>query len=138
MHRLLNGEWNGVVYVNDVTINYFNSILNPTRQLGYTRDIVRPITPVFYFHKRSILTWMFNRKIETCKESGLITHWTEKYRRRRKANKQRQPKKLRIISILAIIQISAVLYLMAFIVFFMEVFGRTNRYIEKVLDYLTY
>lgn len=138
LHKFSNGEWDGVHYINDVTVNYFNSMLKHKRPIGYTRDIVRHVTPNFYFHKLSILTWMFNQKIQTCLELGLVSHWKAKYQRNRKQKKQRYPKKLRISNILAIVRISAVFYLIAFIVFVMETFGRRNRCIKKVLDYLTY
>lgn len=138
MRRLSNGKWDGVVYLNDVTVNYFNKGLNSGRRLGYTRDIVRPITPVFYFHKRSFLTQIFSQKIEICRESGLIAHWTAQYKRQGRKHEQRKPKKLDLSNIVGIVQISAVLYIIAFIVFMMEVYGSTIGCIKKVLDYLTY
>lgn len=136
--KLSNNDWNGVIFTNDVIINYFNYISKSTYRIDYTRDVVRPNAPVFFFNKHSMLTWMFNRKIEICQESGLVLHWTAQYTHSRMKNNQKQPKKLGIESILAALEISAVLYLIAFIIFIMEILSHEYRRIKQFLDYFTY
>lgn len=138
LKKLQNGELDGVFFTNDVTVNYYNLINKSWRKVRYTRDVVRPHTPVFYFRKSSILTVMFDKKIELCNESGLTIHWIEKYKGKLRRSKFRKPSKLEMVSIMAILQISAALYLIAFIVFLMEIFSHKNDYIKKILDFLTY
>lgn len=136
--KLSSSEWNGVIFTNDVIINYFNYISKSTPRIDYTRDVVRPNAPVFFFNKHSILTWMFNRKIEICLESGLVHHWTAQYIHLRTKTNHKQPEKLGIPSILAVIEISTVLYLIAFIIFIMEILSHEHTRIKQFLDYLTY
>lgn len=139
LSKLWTGEWKGVMYTNDVTINYFN-FLNKLRRfhLSHTRDIVRPITPIFFFNKNSILTEMFNRKIEKCRESGLIYHWIAQYKQKHKTDKNREPRTLGIQNILAIVQISMFLYFIAFIIFILEIISYKHARIRKLLDFLTF
>lgn len=106
--------------------------------MDYTRDAVRPIAPVFFFNEHSILTWMFNRKIEQCLESGLILHWTSQYQKPRIKDKHKEPKKLGVHGILAMLEIAAVLYSIAFIIFIMEILSHEHGHIRRFLDYLTY
>lgn len=138
LNKLQSGKLDGIFFSNDVTVNYYNLINRSWRQIRYTRDIVRPHTPVFYFRKSSILTLLFDRKIEICNESGLTIHWIAKYRYRPKKSKYRKPSKLEIASIMAILQISAIMYSIAFVVFIMEMFSHKIEYIRKVLDFFTY
>lgn len=128
----------GVFLANDVTVNYFNSIRKTWHRILYTRDIIRPLTPVFYFNKHSILPWMFDRKLEICIESGLTMYWIRKYQQKPKEDKYRNPMKLGMTNIIGIMQITTALYFVAFIIFLMEVFGPKNGYIRRVLDFLTY
>lgn len=103
-----------------------------------TRDVARSNYPVFFFHKHSILTWMFNRKIENCHESGLISHWIAEFMDERKRNKNKEPKKLGIANIMVMIQITGIMYMIASIVFILEVLSRANEHIQNIIDYLTY
>ncbi|XP_055300291.1 uncharacterized protein LOC129567447 [Sitodiplosis mosellana] len=138
LRKLSNGDWKGLVFTNDVTINYFNLKNKFKRRVSNTRDIVRPITPVFYFNKNSILTEMFNRKIENCRESGLISHWTAPYKHKRKRDKHKKPTTLDVPHILAIIQISAFLYLIAFIIFVVEMISYKHERMRRCLEFFTY
>lgn len=138
LEKLRSREWDGVLLSNDVTINFFNFKNKSWRRIGYTHDVVRPVTPVFYFNKNSILTEIFNQKIQACSESGLIQHWISQYRQRIKVIKHREPKTLEISNILAILEISALIYFIAFIVFTSEIFTNKFERIRRVLDYLTY
>lgn len=108
------------------------------RQIVSTSDVVRQHTPVYYFNTHSILTWMFNRKIEACNESGLTYYWSIKYTMKTNRNKEKKPKKLQITNILVILQISAIIYTIAFIVFIFELLSRSHRKIKTIVDYLTY
>lgn len=127
-----------LVYTSDLTIKYFNLLNNYTNRISYTRDIARPLTPVFHFRKNSILTYMFDRKMEIFKESGLIAHWIERYKRKCKKNKHRTPTKLGIPNILAIVEISAFMYLIAFVVFLIEILCNQYERTRECLEYLTY
>lgn len=138
MLQLPKTEWDGLVFTNDVSVKYFNLVYKPKPRVDYTKNVIRTNAPVFYFNEHSILTWMFNRKIEICDESGLILHWTSQYESSRKIDKQRQPKKLSIHGILAMLEITAVFYSIAFIIFLMEILSHANRRIKGFLDYLTY
>lgn len=138
LEKLLNGELDGVYFINDVGVNYFNSLKNSWRRIGHTRDIVRPHTPVFYFRKNSILTWMFDRKIEIFNEAGLTMHWIAKYQPKQRKSKFKKPTTLKISGIITILEILIILFLLAFLIFLMEIFAGANGYIRKVLEYLTY
>lgn len=135
---LLARKWDGILFTNDLTINYFNMIKKTWYQLGYTLDVVRPHTPVFLFPKHSILTWLFNRKVEACNESGLISHWAAKYNPKRLKIESKKPKKLAINNILAMLQISFVMYSIAVSVFVLEIMSRSHNRIKRFLDFLTY
>lgn len=138
MVQLPSTEWDGLVFTNDVSVNYFNLVYKPKPRVDYTKDVIRTNAPVFYFNEHSILTRMFNRKMEICTESGLILHWTAQYENSRQIDKQRKPKKLSIHGILAMLEITAVLYLIAFIIFLMEILSHQHGRIKQFLDYLTY
>lgn len=138
LENLLNGTFKGVIFSNDVVINNFNWREKTWHIVHHTRDIIRPVTSVFYFRRNSILTWMFDRKIEICIESGLTNHWISKYKQKPKNSKYRKPSKLKLNHIIAAIQISVVMYSIAFIVFLLEVFCTTHTFIKDILDYLTY
>lgn len=135
--KLSSGEMNGVIFTNDIIANYFNFV-NKTAHFSMTRDIARLNYPVFFFHQRSILIWMFNRKIEASIESGLITYWTAQYNHIIKTKEKKGPKKLGIMGIMAMLEICAVMYLIAFVVFLMEFFSQQNMRLKNFLDYLTY
>lgn len=132
------GKWDGVTFINDVTVNYFNGINKTSHRLQITRDIARPNFPVFFFNKNSILTSIFTRKIGRCDESGLIPFWISQYTRKHKRDKHREPKTLGIFGIMAMLQITIVMYLISFIVFLMEILSLTHARIRKFLDFLTY
>lgn len=138
LKKLSCGEWKGVAFTNDLTVNYFNYVSRSSPPIDYTRDILRANNPVFFFHKQSILTTMFDRKIELCLESGLVFHWVRKYMHNKRKNNQKEPKKLGISGIMAMIQIAAVSYLAAFLVFLLEILSQNNVRIRKYLDFLTY
>lgn len=128
----------GVFFTNGLTVNFYNMINKSWRHIRYTRDMARIHTPVFYFRKSSILTSMFDRKIELCNESGLMIHWIANYSAKPHRSEFSKPSQLGIASIMAILQISAIMYLIAIIVFVMEVFFHKNEYIRKFLDFFTY
>lgn len=109
-----------------------------SHQLEFTRDALRTIDPVFYFPKHSILTRMFNVKIQICQETGLINRWISQYTHKLKKDQQKEPRKLGMPSITAILKISAAMYLLAFIVFLLEMFKNNHKRIERFLDFLTY
>lgn len=137
LQKISSGEWEGVFLTNDFIAGYFN--MKSKTKIETTHDKVRIASPVFYFQKTSILTAMFNQKIEICQESGLILHWHAEYsQKQKKKNKNKSPKKLEIVNILAMIQISAVLCLVSFIVFIMELVSPANQNIRRFLDFLTY
>lgn len=139
IEKLRSGEWDGVVFTNEITINYFNLMNKSWNRIGYTRDKARLFPPVLFFNKHSILTYMFNRKVEICNESGLTSYWWRKYHQDNpKNNKEKKLKKLSIQNILAILRIAASLYLVAFIVFLLEIVSHQHKFIKKCLDYITY
>lgn len=138
LKNILTGKWDGVLFTNDVTVNYFNSLSKVPHEVQYTKDIVRLQNPVFYFRKNSFVAKMFDEKIETCLETGLTHYWLTKYAHKRHKIKNREPIKLGINNILAIIQIAVAMYIISFIVFLLEIFSTEGGLIRKVLDYLTY
>lgn len=138
IEEILNGKWVGVLYSNYITVNYFNLIEKSWDRIGYTQDQARSFNPTLFFKKNSILRWMFDRKIEMCKESGLISYWAARYRHQPTGDRQRKLKRLSIQNILAILQITAVMYSIAFMVFLLEILSDEHEPIKKCLDYLTY
>lgn len=138
LEKLANGKINGVFLTNEVTANYFKLKNKFSKRIEITSDKLRSVSPVFYFTKNSILTAMFNQKIELCQESGLIIHWLAEYSPKSKRSKNKPPKKLGIVNILAITQISAVMYLISLIVFAMEMLSPTHKHVKKLMDYVTY
>lgn len=135
---ILSGDWEGVLFTNYVTLDYFNLIEKSWGKIGHTRDMARSFDPSLFFNKHSILRWMFDRKIEIFNESGLISYWAARYRSKRTNDRQGKLQKLNIQNILAILQITAVMYLIAFMVFLFEILSYEHRGIKKCLDYLTY
>lgn len=138
LRKLSSGEWNGVSLTNEISVNYLNHMNKSSRQIEFTRDALRTIDPVFYFQKHSILTRMFNEKIQICQESGLTKRWISQYTHKLKKVEHKEPKKLGMPSVIAILKISAAMYLLAFIVFLLEMFKNSHKRIEQFLDFLTY
>lgn len=139
IRKISTGEWNGVAFTNDLTVNYFNYISRSSMRIKCTRDLVRLQNPVFLFGKNSLLTSMFNDKIELCQESGLINHWVGKFKHNHKKHKNhKNPKKLGVENILGILKISGVMYSISCAVLFMEIVSGANRIIKKFLDFLTH
>lgn len=138
MQKISTNEWDGVAMTNDVTVEYFNFINRSAKRIGYTRDILRLQNPVFFFGKNSLLTSIFNEKIEHCQESGLITHWVSKFKPNQKKQKHKQLKQLGFPNIVAMLKISGVLCLISCFVLFMEILTPTNRMLRIFLDFLTY
>lgn len=136
--NISNGEWEGVVFTNYITLNYFNTIEKSWSRIGHTHDVARSFNPSLFFNKHSILRWMFDRKIEMCKEAGLISHWAARYLHKQDEDRQRKLKKLSIQNILAILQITAVMYSIACLVFLLEILSCEHDCIKKFLDYFTY
>lgn len=136
--KTINGEWEGVIFTNYVTLNYFNLMEKAWGRIGHTRDVARSFDPSLFFNKHSILRWMFDRKIGMCRESGLTTFWAARYRPKHNEDRQIHLKRLSIQNILAILQITAAMYLIAFMVFLLELFSYEHKRIKKCLDYLTY
>lgn len=135
---LSNGEIDGVLFTSDLIANYFMYENQAQDKIGYTFDIIRPFSPAFFFPKHSMLTRMFNQKLGTCIESGLIVRWISDYKKDFKNNGNEGPQQLGISSILTILQITLIMYIIAFVVFFMEIFSYKDKSIKRFLDYLTY
>lgn len=125
--NLFKRKWEGVLLTNDLTVSYFNMQQRFGARLGYTFDIVRLHTPVFFFHKQSILTWLFDTKIQACNEAGLTYYWASKYKRKHLKNKTKQPKKLAINNILAMLQISFFMYAVSICTFLLELLSRRYK-----------
>lgn len=136
LQKISSGEWNGVFLTNEFIAGYFN--LKSKSRIETTRDKIRSASPVFYFQKTSILTAMFNQKIDICREAGLINRWYDEYSQKHKKYENKSPRKLGIPNILAMIQISGVLCFVSFIVFILELLSPRNTIIKRVLDYFTY
>lgn len=127
-----------MLFTSDLVAKYFIYKNEDQNKIGYTINIIRPFSPVFFFSKHSMLTWIFNKKLESTIESGLIVHWIADYEGKINRNNEKKLKKLSITSILTILQITAAMYIIAFIVFLMEIFSYKHKSIKKCLDYLTY
>lgn len=138
LQKLSSGERKGVVFTNEVCVKYFKFVTK-TYQLDATRDVLRQQTSVFFFQKNSILTNMFNRKIEMCHETGLTHYWLAQFRiEEGKRSKYRPPSKLSLTNIMAVLKISAIFYFISLIVFVLEIISPNYIRIRRVLDYLTY
>lgn len=129
-------EFGGISITYDMIVDYFNKKKHD-RLLGIT-DMIRPVPLMLFFQKHSILTSIFDRKIEACHQAGLIAYWTRKYTRIQGGKIQGKPKPLDIPSILTILKISAVMQLIACIVFVLEVLSDRLQSIRKLLDFITY
>lgn len=135
--KISSGEFAGVTMTSDISANYFNLMQKSDQRIEYTRDKVRAQNVVFFFQKNSILIFMFNRKLEIFKESGLIEHWKSAYKKRQR-KRQRGPRQLSLYNVLAILQICASLYTIAVLVFVLEIVALRNERIRKCLDFITY
>lgn len=139
LRALYDEDINGVVLGSDISQKAFNLENSPHRRLGFTKDRLFMYSPVFLFRKKSILTEVMNKQLQTLRETGLIEFWTKNYIDDRKAkSKQRQPSKLRMENILAAFHICGIMYLISFIVFIFEVISAKFNRIKSILDYLTY
>lgn len=136
LKRIMSGELDGMAFTTDVFVDYFNLRNKWSRQMEFTR--VRTVSPVFYFQKNSILSKLFNEKIDIALESGLTLHWLTKYKQISMKNKAKAPKKLDIPSLVAVFEICAVLCLINCFVFAMELLSQKYAAIKRIVDYLTY
>lgn len=139
LRSLYDSDINGVVLASDITLKAFNLENSPRRRLGFTKDRLFMYTPVFLFRKKSVLTEVISKELQTLRETGLIESWTKNYIDDRKPkSKHRKPSKLRMESILAAFQICGIMYLISFVVFILEVISVECHRIKRILDYLTY
>lgn len=135
LEKLTSGEWDGVAFGTDIIANYFNLVSKSQRQIESIR--VRTLAPVFLFRKNSIVSQLFNQKVDTCLESGLTFHWLAQFNRERRKS-PRLPKKLGLVNVIAILQIFTVLCLFSLFVFVLEILCHECYVIEIFLNYLTY
>lgn len=132
-------EINGVVLINDLAYRHFNLINASKKRLAFTKDPLMMYTPVFYFHKQSVLRDIFNDELHNIREAGLTEYWIKQYVDDRKANlNQGTPTKLQIIHIIAVFKVCSTMYAISFIVFILEIISVKNRCIRWFLDYLTF
>lgn len=135
LEKLTSGEWDGVAFGTDIIANYFNLVSKSQRQIESIR--VRTLAPVFLFRKNSIVSQLFNHKVDICLESGLTFHWLAQFNRERRKS-PRLPKKLGLVNVIAILQIFTVLCLFSLFVFVLEILCHECYVIEIFLNYLTY
>lgn len=129
----------GVAVSSDLSQKTFNLKNSPKRRLAFTKDRLFMYSPVFLFRKKSALVNVFDKQLQTLRETGLIEFWIKNYIDERKmTSKQKEPKPLRIDNILAAFQICGVLYLISFVVFILELISAKYRHIKQILDYFTY
>lgn len=139
LRKISTGEWDGVVFTDHMSVQYFNLLNKSLNAVDFTRNMIRQQIPVFFFRKNSILTNIFNRKIEDCQEAGLIQHWIEQFKPwKRKRSKYLPPTKLNLANIFVIVKISVFLYFISCIVFILEVLSSHYARIKRFLDYLTF
>lgn len=136
-HDTFNGT--SVVLMNEISPKYFHMLHDPQQYLAFTKDRLFIQNTVFYFNDISILKEIFNRKLRSFQEAGFVEFWVKKYTEsmRMKRNR-RNPTKLELNSILGLFQICIVMYLVSCIVFILEMVVAKIRYIQPILDYLTY
>lgn len=139
LQTLYDQQIDGVVLASDLSQKAFNLENSPNRRLAFTKDRLFMYSPVFLFRKKSVLTAVFNRQLQTLRETGLIEFWTKNFIDDRKTkSKQREPSKLQMENILAVFQICGIMYLISFVVFILEVISMKYRRVKYILDFLTY
>lgn len=128
----------GVAFSQDLTQKAFNLQNFPHKRLAFTKDRLFMYSPVFLFRKKSMLTEVFDKQLNTLQETGLIDFWIKNYTfHRNQKIKKREPSKLRMENIIAVFEICALMYTISFLVFIFEILSRKCRYIQYILDYIT-
>lgn len=139
LRSLYDDDIDGVVLASDISQKAFNLENSPHRRLGFTKDRLFMYSPVFLFRKKSVLTTVINKQLQTLRETGLIEFWIKNYIDDRKPrSKQREPTKLRMENILAAFQICGIMYFVSLLVFVLELFSVKYEKVKRVLDYFTY
>lgn len=133
------GEIDGVAYTSDEFVRVFNDIQSPHRHLSPTKDQLITGYTVYYFPKMSILRDLFDRRISTFLELGLAPYWHLQgsyFNKINKISKKSSHSGLYFGNITGILKTWATMYLVAFIVFCMEVMMFPQ--IKHIIDYLNY
>lgn len=129
---------NGVALATEVLQQAFN-FENPLRRLGFTKDRLFMFSSVFVFRKKSMLTRVFNEKLQRLQEFGLPELWKKNRVIEQKVRaKKTEPTKLGLDNVMAAFQICGVLYVISIFVFIMEIISGKFPRIKYVLDFLTY
>lgn len=128
----------GVAFANDLLLKTFN-LKNPNRRLAFTKDRFLPYSPVFLFRKKSPMTRVFNRQIQSLQQSGLIDYWTkERIDPHESKSTKTKPSTLELKSVFAAFQICGVLYMFSCFLFILEMMSVKCQRIKQILDYFTY
>lgn len=135
LKRLYDSE--NVYYVGDIVLHYFNFIQKPKPQLAMTKDRLNTFYLAIHFRKNSILTEIFNRKIEKMTESGLVNYWASKYKENHKT-KLEASTKYHYANIIGVFQFCAVLIVIDIVVFILELMSPRYNRVKYVMDYFTY
>lgn len=141
LRKYHDSDIDGVVYISEQFIRLFNVMYFPHRHSTFTKDQLFNGFVVFYFPKKSILKDLFNRRIQTFHESGQTNFWHMQgffVQRSQKTPKESSGLVLYFENIIGVIQICGTMYLIAFIVFVLEMMSRIFPGIKFFIDCLTY
>lgn len=133
-----NSNVNAVAFTSNLVQKAYN-LKNPQSRLGFTKDRLFMHSTVIVFRKKSVLTTIFNEKLMTLREFGLIDYWMRNSIDDRKSkSKKTEPAQLRLENIVAAFQICGVLYLIGLVVFMLEVISTKCKRVKCILDYFNY
>lgn len=134
-------EIDGVVYCNDMQVNYFNLLNSPNRTIHFTKNRLYLMPVVFYFPKRTILKTVFNDKIRQYAEAGLIEYWVRKFTDDQSLSQryqQRDPDKMKPKNIAGIGQICCLLIVFSSMIVLFEILAVRSTILKRIIDFLTY
>lgn len=138
--QMHDNELEGVVYSNNMQTGYFNLLNSNRRRIRTTKDRLYLMPVVMYFPKITILQPLFDNKLRSFLENGLLDYWSKKYSDERTQSKyqKREPMPLQINSFVGILEICGVLIAFSMIVIGLELLSLKIAILKITMEYFTY
>lgn len=140
MKKFHDSDVKGVLFTNQISVDYFNQIQYPNRHLGFTKNRLFSQNSVFYIQRNSIWRRAFDKKLEYFDEAGFIKQLVNSYLNNRgiQSFHDNKPHELEMVNIFAAFEICFFVYVISLIVFILEVISNRYRFIKIFIDFLTY
>lgn len=128
----------GVMYSTKHAMLYFNSMSYP-RHVLFAKGHLSNGLRVYYFPKKSIFKDSFNHRIQILYEAGILNFWyMQRFPQVGRTSKKNSVLTLHIENVIGIVQVCGTMYVIAMIIFGLEVMSVIIPRIKNILDYLNY